>query len=80
MSERVGTERVTRENGYLYYVGADGYRWKTPTKRNTSGEKGKAGSEQIAREPGYMYFLDSDGYIGRAKMKAPSTGAAPRVP
>lgn len=69
MSERVGTERVTRENGYLYYLGADGYLWKSPTKRNTSGQKARAGTEKINREPGYMYFLDSDGYVGRAKMK-----------
>lgn len=76
MSERIGKERVTRENGYLYYLGADGYLWRTPTKRNTTGQKAKAGTEQIAREPGYMYFLDSDGYIGRAKMKTASSSSA----
>lgn len=75
MSERVGTERVTREKGYLYYLGADGFLWKTPTKNNTSGQKGKAGTEQIHREPGYMYFLDSEGYVGRAKMQAAGSSA-----
>ncbi|MFZ0699757.1 MAG: hypothetical protein WAN74_06185 [Thermoplasmata archaeon] len=77
MSERVGTERVTRENGYLYYLGADGYLWRTPTKRNTTGQKAKAGTEKFTREAGYMYFLDSDGYVARAKMRAASPGGSP---
>ena len=69
MAERIGSERVEREDGYLYYLGKDGYLWKTPTRLNKDGRKGKAGSEQIRREPGYMYFLDKRGYVARARMK-----------
>ncbi|MGC2035066.1 MAG: hypothetical protein WA761_06445 [Thermoplasmata archaeon] len=69
MAERVGHEQISRENGYLYYVGKDGYLWKTPTKLNREGHKAKVGSEKIQRESGYMYFLDKSGYLARAKMK-----------
>ena len=40
MAERVGKEQIKREKGYLYYLGKDGYLWKTPTKLNKSGKKG----------------------------------------
>ena len=69
MAERVGKEQITREKGYLYYLGKDGYLWKTPTKLNKSGRKAKVGSEKISRADGYMYFLDKKGYISRARMK-----------
>jgi hypothetical protein len=69
MAEKVGKEQVTREKGYLYYLGKDGYLWKTPTKLNKSGRKAKVGTEKITRADGYMYFLDKKGYISRARMK-----------
>jgi hypothetical protein len=76
MAERVSKEQTKREKGYLYYLGKDGYLWKTPTKLNNSGKKvnvigheGRAGQEKIVRQDGYMYFLDKKGFISRAKMK-----------
>src|SRR5208283_2235097 len=69
MAERVGKEQIKREKGYLYYLGKDGYLWKTPTKLNKSGKKGRVGTEKITRQDGYMYFLDKKGFISRAKMK-----------
>ena len=39
MAEKVGKEQIKREKGYLYYLGKDGYLWKTPTKLNKSGER-----------------------------------------
>jgi hypothetical protein len=69
MAERVGKEQIKREKGYLYYLGKDGYLWRTPTKVNKRGRKSKVGTEKVKREYGYMYFLDKKGYIARARMK-----------
>ncbi len=68
MAERVTRERVSREDGYLYYLGKDGYVWRTPMKTNTRGRKMKVGSERVTRAEGYLYFIDKAGYVSRAKM------------
>ncbi|MFA5382912.1 MAG: hypothetical protein WC356_07110 [Candidatus Micrarchaeia archaeon] len=69
MGKRVGKEQIVRENGYLYYVGKDGYVWRAPMKHNKKGKKGKVGKEQIEKKKGYMYYVDGDGYVREAKMK-----------
>jgi hypothetical protein len=68
MSERIGSEKLDRENGYLYFLGKDGFVWKTPMKTNSRGRKGKVGSEKIKRASGFLYFIDKSGYVARAKM------------
>ncbi|MCL5442148.1 MAG: hypothetical protein M1603_00470 [Candidatus Marsarchaeota archaeon] len=68
MAERVGSEAIEREDGYLYYLGKDGYAWRTPMKSNKRGRKQKVGSEKIQRADGYLYFIDKKGYIARTKM------------
>ncbi|MGC8567925.1 MAG: hypothetical protein ACP5RP_01310 [Candidatus Micrarchaeia archaeon] len=68
MAERVGKEQIERESGYLYYLGKDGYVWKTPMKANTKGKKAKVSSEKIEREDGYLYYIDKKGYVSRTKM------------
>jgi len=68
MAERIGTEKIEKEDGYLYYVGKDGYVWAVPMKNNKSGKKHKVGSEKIEVEKGYLYFVDKNGYVARAKM------------
>jgi hypothetical protein len=69
MGQRVGKEQVKREKGYLYYLGKDGYMWKSPMKTNTKGKKAKVGTEKITRQPGFMYYLDKAGYVAKAAMK-----------
>ncbi len=69
MGQRIGKEQIKREKGYLYFLGKDGYMWKTPTKLNKKGKKAKVGTEKITREDGFMYYLDKSGYVARAKMK-----------
>ena len=69
MGVRVGKERVGRENGYLYYIGKDGYVWRAPMKINKGGSKKRVGTEKISKESGYMYYLDKAGYVAKAKMK-----------
>lgn len=68
MAERIGEERLAREDGYLYFLGKDGYVWRTPMKTNTRGRKARIGSEKIKRDTGYLYFIDKSGYVARAKM------------
>ncbi|MEM4295317.1 MAG: hypothetical protein QXI89_01575 [Candidatus Anstonellales archaeon] len=68
MGERVSKERVNRKDGYLYFVGKDGYVWEVPAKHNPSGRKSRVGTEKIAKAPGYLYYVGTDGYVYRAKM------------
>jgi hypothetical protein len=69
MGTRVGKQQIKREKGYLYYLGKDGFIWKSPMKANPKGKKAKVGTEKINREPGTMYYLDKAGYVAKAKMK-----------
>ena len=68
MAERIGREKIERENGYLYYVGSDGFAYKAPMKANPRGRKGKVTEEKVKRDSGYLYFVDKAGYVARAKM------------
>ncbi len=68
MAERMTDEKISREDGYLYYLGKDGFVWRTPMKTNTRGRKAKVGSERVKREEGFLYFIDKGGYVARAKM------------
>ncbi len=69
MGQKVGSEKIAREDGYLYFVGKDGYVWAAPMKHNTKGKKKKVGNEKISKEDGYMYYLGKDGYVYKAKLK-----------
>jgi hypothetical protein len=69
MGERIGKEKVSREEGYLYYIGKDGYVWRAPMKHLKGGSKKRVGNEKIEKHSGYMYYLDKNGYVARAKMK-----------
>ncbi|MDD5317201.1 MAG: hypothetical protein PHF51_00540 [Candidatus ainarchaeum sp.] len=69
MGKRVGSEKIAREDGYLYFIGKDGYVWRTPMKANTRGSKKRVGSEKVDKKKGYLYYLDDAGYVAEAKMK-----------
>lgn len=75
MAERVGRERIQREDGYLYYLGKDGYIWKTPTRLNVNGRKARVGTERFLHEEGYVYFLDKAGFVSRARLKGATAPA-----
>ena len=65
----IGTPSCTAViGGNLYYLGKDGYVWRTPMKANARGRKAKVGTEKIPREEGYLYYIDKAGYVARAKM------------
>lgn len=69
MGTKIGTEKIAREDGYLYYVGKDGAVWAAPMKHNKSGRKKKVSKEQISKQPGFMYYIGKDGYVYQAKLK-----------
>jgi len=68
MAERMTDERISREDGYLYYLGRDGFVWRTPMRSNTRGRKAKIGSEKVSRAEGFLYFVDDKGYVARTRM------------
>ncbi len=67
--KKVGSEKISREDGYLYYIGKDGFVWAAPMKHNTRGKKKKVGSQKIEKKSGFMYFLGKDGFVYETKMK-----------
>lgn len=69
MGEKIGKEKISRENGYLYFVGKDGFVWAVPMRHNKGGRKKKVGNEKIMKASGFLYYLGKDGYVYRAKMK-----------
>lgn len=69
MGRKIGNERISREDGYLYFVGKDGYVWRVPMKHNRRGSKKRVGSERIGKERGFLYYVGSDGFVYKAKMK-----------
>jgi hypothetical protein len=69
MGQKIGSEKISREEGYLYYVGKDGFVWAAPMKHNKRGRKKRVGSERIRKEKGFMYYVGKDGYVYRARLK-----------
>jgi len=68
MGKKIGKEKITRENGYLYYIGKDGFVWRAPMASNKRGTKKKVGTEKIVRQKGCMYYVDKAGFVAEAKM------------
>ncbi len=69
MGKKIGSERISREDGYLYFVGKDGYVWRVPMKHNKRGSKKRVGGEKVSKERGFLYYVGSDGFVYKAKMK-----------
>ena len=70
MAEKVKTTGVTKEKGYLYYLGKDGNVWRSKMARGDQqgGQAGKVADAGVTRESGYLYFIDKDGDVSRSKM------------
>ena len=70
MAEVVKNTGVSKESGYLYYLGKDGNVWRSKMSR---GRKGGGNAEKVAdagvsRESGYLYFIDKGGNVARSEM------------
>ena len=70
MAEKVKTCGVSKEKGYLYYLGKDGNVWRSGMSRGGSGggNAEKVADAGVTRESGYLYFIDKDGEVSRAPM------------
>ena len=69
--EKVNKTGVTKEAGYLYYLGKDGHVWRTKMARG--GKKTGGGPEKVAdagvtREDKFLYYIDKDGDVARSEM------------
>ena len=69
MGTKIGTEKIMREEGYLYFVGKDGYVWRVPMKHNKKGTKKKVGTQKVDKKKGHLYYVGDDGFVYQAKMK-----------
>jgi len=70
MAEVVKSTGVSKEKGYLYYLGKNGNVWRSKMAR---AGKGGGNAEEVAqagvtRESGWLYFIDKGGNVARARM------------
>lgn len=70
MAEVVKQTGISKEKGYLYYLGKDGNVWRSKMARagKGGGEANKVADAGVKRESGYLYFIDKNGNVARAKM------------
>ena len=70
MAEVVAKTNVSKESGYLYYLGKDGNVWRSKMARGASkgGSAEKVADPNVTREGGFLYFIDKDGDVSRAPM------------
>ena len=71
MADKVASSGVTKEKGFLYYLGKDGNVWRSQMARgsNKGGNKEKVADANVTRKSGYLYFVDKDGDVSCAPMK-----------
>ena len=70
MAEKVATTGVSKDKGYLYYLGKDGNVWRSQMARGDKkgGSAEKVADANVSRESGYLYFIDKGGNVARSKM------------
>ena len=70
MREKVAKTNVSKEKGYLYFLGKDGDVWASRMARGNDigGDRKMVGKAGVTREKGWLYFIDKDGDVSRAKM------------
>ena len=70
MADKVASSGVSKEKGYLYYLGKDGNVWRSGMARGSSGggNAQKVADANVTREKGWLYFIDKDGDVSKAPM------------
>ena len=60
MADKVASSGVSKEKGYLYYLGKDGNVWRSRMARGASkgGSAEKVATTNVSRESGFLYFID----------------------
>ena len=62
MAEVVANTSVSKESGYLYYLGKDGNIWRSQMARagNGGGNAQKVADAGVTRESGFLYYIDNN--------------------
>ncbi|MEE2876433.1 MAG: hypothetical protein VX822_01440 [Candidatus Neomarinimicrobiota bacterium] len=70
MAEVVSKTGVSKESGYLYYLGKDGNVWRSKMARagKGGGNAEKVADAGVSRESGYLYYVDKNGDVARSPM------------
>ena len=70
MAEVVASTGVSKEKGYLYYLGKDGNVWRSQMARagKGGGNAEKVADAGVSRESGYLYYIDKNGNVSRSPM------------
>ena len=70
MAEGVANTGVSKEKGYLYYLGKDGNVWRSKMARagKGGGSAEKVADAGVPRESGYLYYVDMNGNVARSPM------------
>ena len=60
MAEVVANTSVSKDKGYLYYLGKDGNVWRSQMARagKGGGNAEKVAEAGVTREAGFLYFID----------------------
>ncbi|MCS5659079.1 MAG: hypothetical protein NZ842_01610 [Dehalococcoidia bacterium] len=70
MAEVVKSVGVSKESGYLYYLGKDGNVWRSKMARagKGGGNAEKVADAGVSRQSGYLYYIDKNGDVSRSPM------------
>jgi len=70
MAEVVKSVGVSKESGYLYYLGKDGNVWRSKMARagKGGGNAEKVSDAGVSRQSGYLYYIDKNGDVSRSPM------------
>ena len=68
--QKVNQCGVTKEKGWLYYLGKDGNVWRSKMARGSDkgGNATKVADVGVTREKGWLYFIDKQGDVAKAPM------------
>jgi len=67
-TEVVSRTGVSKESGYLYYLGKDGNVWRSKLPHaGGDGNGEKVVDAGVLRESGYLYFIDENGDVSRSR-------------
>ncbi len=67
---KVKTTGVTKEKGWLYYLGKDGNVWRSRMARGNDkgGDANKVADAGVTRDKGWLYFIDKNGDVSKVPM------------
>ena len=70
MAETVANTGVSKESGYLYYLGKDGNVWRSQMARagKGGGNAEKVADAGVTRAAGFLYYIDKNGDVARSEM------------